>query len=58
MSQMCENTLCENALSEVFKTDTGAPQEDCTSILEFTYYLTKILDPVKSNQPLDHSYVE
>ena len=55
---MCENTLCENALSEVFKTDTGAPQEDCTSILEFTYYLTKILDPVKSNQPLDHSYVE
>ena len=49
---------CENALNEVFKTDTGAPQGDCASTHEFTYYLTKALDPVKFNQPLDHSYVE
>ena len=40
---------CENALSEVFKTDTGAPQRDFTSTPEFTYYLTKTLDPAKSN---------
>ena len=49
---------CENALSEVFKTDTGAPQRDFTSTPEFTYYLTKTLDPAKSNYLLNYSYVE
>ena len=49
---------CENTLSEVFETGTGAPQRDCASALDFTYYLAKSLDPVKSNQPLDHSCVE
>ena len=49
---------CENSLSEVFETNTGTPQGDCASALEFTYYLAKTLDPIKSNQLLDHSYVE
>ena len=46
---------CENTLSEVFETDTGAPQGDCTSALQFTYYLAKMLEPAKPNQLTDHS---
>ena len=34
---------CEDAPSEVFKTDTGASQGDCSSALEFTCYLAKTL---------------
>lgn len=49
---------CENALSEVFDTDTGAPQGDSESALDLTYYLAKTLDRVKCIQPLDHLYVE
>ena len=29
---------CENTLSKVFQTDTGSPQRDCASALQFTYY--------------------
>ena len=50
LSVRCENTLCE-----VFETDTGAPQGDCTSALRFTYYLAKMLEPAKPNQLTDHS---
>ena len=32
---------CGNALSEVFETDTGAPQGDRASAIEFTYFLAK-----------------
>ena len=28
---------CENTLSKVLKTDTGVPQENCASALQFTY---------------------
>ena len=49
---------CENALSESFETDTGAPQGDCASALDLTYYLAKTLDRAKCIQPLDHSYEE
>ena len=31
----------ENSLSEIFETNTGSPQGDCPSALEFTYYLAK-----------------
>ena len=34
---------CEDAPSEVFKTDTGASQGVCSSAFEFTCYLAKIL---------------
>ena len=40
---------CEHPLNEVFETDTGAPQGDRASALEFTYFLAKTLDPVKSS---------
>ena len=49
---------CENTLSEVFETDTGAPQGDCASALQFTYHLAKTLEPARSNQLADHSYAE
>ena len=34
---------CGNTISETFPTDTGAPQGDCASANEFTYYLAKSL---------------
>ena len=34
---------CGNSTSETFVTDTGAPQGDCMSANEFTYYLSKTL---------------
>ena len=40
---------CENALGEVFESDTEAPHRDCANALEFTYYFAKTLNPVKSN---------
>ena len=49
---------CENTLSEVFKTDTGGPQGDCASALQFTYYLAKTLEPAISNQLADHLHAE
>ena len=49
---------CENTLSKLFKTDTGAPQGDCASILQFTYYLAKTLEPARSDQLADHPYAE
>ena len=35
---------CGNELSEPFQTDTGAPQGDCCSATEFTFYLAKTLE--------------
>ena len=49
---------CENTVSEVFETDTGAPQGDCASAVQFTYYLAKTLEPARSNQLADHLYAE
>ena len=49
---------CENTLSNVFETDTGAPQGDCASALQFTYYLAKTLEPTRSNQLADHPHAE
>ena len=49
---------CENTRSEVFETDTGAPQGDCASALQFTYYLAKTPGPSRSNQLADHPYSE
>ena len=49
---------CENTLSEVFETDTCAPQGDCPSALQLTYYLAKMLEPATSNQLADHPYAE
>ena len=49
---------CENTLSEIFETDTGAPQGDYVSAVQFTYYLAKTLEPARSNQLADHPYAE
>ena len=49
---------CENTLSEVFETDTGALQGDCVSALQFTHYLTKTLELARSSQQTDHPYAE
>ena len=49
---------CENTLSRVFETDTVAPKRDCPIALQFTYYLDKTLEPARSNQLVDHRYVE
>ena len=49
---------CENTLSNVFETDIGAPQGDCASALQFTYYLAKTLEPARSNQLADHPHAE
>ena len=49
---------CENTLSGVFQTDTGAPQGGCASALQFTYYLAKTLEPARSSQLADHPYAE
>ena len=35
---------CDNEQSDFFKTDTGAPQGDCLSANEFTFYLAKALN--------------
>ena len=49
---------CENTLSKIFKNDTGAPQRDCASALQLTYYLVKTLESARSNQLVDHPYVQ
>ena len=49
---------CENTLSKVFETDAGAPQRDCASALQFTYYLAKTLEPARSDQLADHPHAE
>ena len=49
---------CENALSKVYETNTGAPQGDCASALQFTYYLAKTLEPARFSQIADHPYGE
>ena len=35
---------CGNYRSNFFQTDTGAPQGDCASANEFTFYLVKSLE--------------
>ena len=47
---------CGNELSEPFQTDTGAPQGDCASANEFTFYLAKALPVPQSNIYTEHSY--
>ena len=49
---------CENTVSEAFETNTGTPQGNCASALQFTYYLAKTLEPAGSNQLADHPYAE
>ena len=49
---------CENTLSKVFETDAGAPQRDCASALQFTYYLAKTLESARSDQLADHPHAE
>ena len=49
---------CQKTMSKSFETDTGAPQGDCVSANEFTYYLAKALSPIKSNQLADHPYAD
>ena len=48
----------ENTLSKIFKNNTGEPQGNCASSLQFAYYLVKIQDTIKSNQSLDRSHVK
>ena len=48
----------ENILSKVFEIDTGAPQGDCASALQFTYCIAKTLEPARSNQLADRPYAE
>ena len=36
-------TTCGNTIGSTFFTDTGAPQGDCASTNEFTFYLAKLL---------------
>ena len=48
----------ENTLSKIFETDTGAPQGDCASALQFTYCIAKRLEPARSNQLADRPYAE
>ena len=47
-----------NSKSAVFKTDTGAPQGDCMSGTEFTYYLAKTLQakPNVEHNVHEHNY--
>ena len=40
---------CSNYKSRFFSTDTGAPQEDCASASEFTFYLAKSLKTTIAN---------
>ena len=50
---------CGNELSDVFETDTGAPQGDFSSSSEFTFYLAKTLekDYDQRLQAGDHDYI-
>ena len=48
---------CGQSKSDFFDTDTGAPQGDCASANEFTYYLAKTLLEANSAQPILHNYV-
>ena len=47
---------CGEHISEYFQTDTGAPQGDCASANEFTYYLAKSLEQTCIPQISDHIY--
>ena len=47
---------CGDSLSDTFQTDTGAPQGDCASANEFTYYLAKALPSTIINTVHDHTY--
>ena len=47
---------CGNHTSKYFITDTGAPQGDCASANEFTYYLAKTLQ--NNHCDYEHDYVE
>ena len=50
---------CGRELSDPFKTDTGAPQGDCLSAIEFTYYLAKTLElDTEKEQQMDTLNIE
>ena len=40
---------CGNCKSRLFSTDRGAPQGDCASASEFTFYLAKSLETTIAN---------
>ena len=46
---------CGSFTSKYFKNDTGAPQGDCASANEFTFYLAKSLE--NKIQNYEHGYV-
>lgn len=47
---------CGNAQSDFFPTDTGAPQGDCLSAIEFTFYLAETLKRNEKIAKEDHTY--
>ena len=59
MKKMLEVSLtvrCGNSTSETFATNTGAPQGDCASANEFTFYLAKSLGD-RNPTIHDHHYI-
>ena len=45
---------CGSTVGKFFETDTGGPQGDSSSAINFTFYLPKVLDqdqPATSSQP-------
>ena len=46
---------CGDSISEPFRNDTGAPQEDCASATSFTYYLAKSLK-VQTRDTIIHDH--
>ena len=49
---------CESFTSKYFKTDTGAPQGDCASANEFTFYLAKSLENKIQNYEHDYAKIK
>ena len=47
---------CGKYNSNYFDTDTGAPQGDCASANEFTFYLAKSINYHHTNQQQEHDY--
>ena len=48
---------CGNFKSDYFQTDTGAPQGDCASANEFTFYLAKTLEQEHNHSETDSSSI-
>ena len=57
MLEVSLSVRCGNTIGEIFVTDTGAPQGDCASANEFTFYLAKSLGD-STPSILDHHYIQ